>query len=239
MKTEQDHKWLEALTLELRLHNIPGAKIGDTLATVKEHLADSGESAQLAFGSPAEYATQIAASTTAQNVSLKGTIARSALGLVAFLAFTQATGPWAAGEPLLLGGAQVAWLALPVAAALSIPLLLDRLLRNFWVLAALVGAAISGGTLAAFSAPRTSADAWLSIAPLPVLLITAAIMIIASIFDTIANVKDGDDSIIDPLSSQKNAQKTRVSAVVSNLLVSWIFPIAALAFLGISTLLGK
>ncbi|PQZ89027.1 hypothetical protein CQ018_15860 [Arthrobacter sp. MYb227] len=239
MKTKQDRKWLEALTLELRIHNIPGVKIGDTLATVKEHLADSGESAQVAFGSPAEYATHIAASTTTQNVSLKGTITRSAVGLIAFLAFTQATVPWVAGEALRLGVAQVAWLALPVVAALSVPLLFDKLLRNFWILAALIGTAVSGGVLAAFSAPRTSAEAWLSVAPLPVLLITASIMVIVSFIDTIATAKDGDDSIIDPLRSQRNAQKTRAFSVASNILVSWIFPIAALALLVLSALLGR
>ena len=237
MKPVQDHKWLETLTLELRLHNIPGAKIGDTLATVKEHLADSGESAQAAFGSAAEYATHIAASTTTQSVSLKGTITRSAIGLIAFLVFTQATGPWAAGEPMLLGGAQVAWLALPVVTALSIPSMFDRLLRNFWVFAALIGLAVSGGLMAAFSAPRTAADAWLLINPLPVLLSTAALMITASILDTIANAKDGDDSIVDPLSNPETARTKRRISRFSDRLVSWIFPIAALFFLGLGILL--
>ena len=237
METDQDRKWLEALTLELRIHNIPGDKIGDMLATVKEYLADSGESAQFAFGSPAEYATHIAASTTTRNVSLKGTITRSALGLIAFLAFTQATDPWAAGEPLLLGGAQVAWLALPALAALSIPFMLDRLLRSFWVFAALIGIAMSGGVLAAVNTPRTSADAWLSIAPLPVLLITATIMLFTSLLGTIANGKDEDDSIIDPLSSPETAQKKRRISRFSDRLVLWMFPLAALCFLGLATLL--
>lgn len=237
MKTSQDQKWLESLTLELRIHNISGAQIGDALATVKEHLTDSGESAQVAFGSPAEYATHIATSSNAQKVSLKGTITRSVLGLVAFLAFTQATGPWAAGEPLLLGGAQLAWLALPLAAALSVPYLYDKLLRNFWVFAALIGVAVFGGVFAAISAPRTSTDAWLSIDLLPVLLVTAAIMISASILDTIANAKDGDDSIIDPLSSPEAAQKKLRISRFSDRLVSWMFPISAVFFLGLAFVL--
>lgn len=237
MKTKQDHKWLEALTLELRIHNISGAKIGDTLATVKEHLADSGESAQVAFGSPAEYATHIAASSTAQNISLKGTITRSALGLIAFLAFTQATGPWAAGEPMLLGVTQLISFAFPVLGALSIPYLYDKLLRHFWIFWALIAVNFCGVLIAALYAPRDPADAWISIAPLPVLLITAAIMIIASTLDTIANAKDGDDSIIDPLSSPEMARKKRRISRFSDHLVSWIFPIAALFFLGLAVLL--
>lgn len=237
MKTSQDQKWLESLTLELRIHNISGAQIGDALATVKEHLSDSGESAQVAFGSPAEYATHIAASSNAQKVSLKGTITRSVLGLLAFLAFTQATGPWAAGDPMLLGATQLISFALPTLGALSIPYLYDKLLRNFWIFWVLIAVNFGGVLIAALSAPRDSAEAWLSIDPLPVLLVTATIMIIASILDTIANAKDGDDSIIDPLSSPEAARKKLRISRFSDRLVSWIFPISAVFFLGLAFVL--
>ncbi|MBF0671767.1 MAG: hypothetical protein IR160_04190 [Salinibacterium sp.] len=55
-----DPAWVEDFVLELRLLDVPGTHIGDALALVESHVAESGESAQDAFGDAREYAKESA-----------------------------------------------------------------------------------------------------------------------------------------------------------------------------------
>lgn len=48
--------YTEQLIYELRLRDVPGDVIGDAVAQVESHLADTGEDPTEAFGSPADYA---------------------------------------------------------------------------------------------------------------------------------------------------------------------------------------
>lgn len=237
MKTTQEQKWLDMLTIELRLRDVSGPGIGDTLATVREFLADSGESAQEAFGSPAEYAASLDLSTRTEPISVKGTVFRSVIGLLAFLVFSQAVAPWVAREPLDLGGAQLAWLAFPAVAAAFIPLYLDKLVRHLWVAFALIVVCGATGVLSALSAPKEHANAWLSINPGLVLVVTGAIMVSASTLSTISFAKDGDDSIREPFSDPTKERKQKATSSILGILVSWMLPIAALVFLGVGFLM--
>ena len=54
-----DAAWREAFVLELRLQGASGSTIADALVEVENHCADSGQSAQEAFGPAAEYATAL------------------------------------------------------------------------------------------------------------------------------------------------------------------------------------
>lgn len=53
-----DKGWVEQFVLEQRLLGVPGTRIGDSLALVESHVAESGESAQAAFGNPQAYARE-------------------------------------------------------------------------------------------------------------------------------------------------------------------------------------
>jgi hypothetical protein len=53
--------WREAFVLELRLAHVDGRAVGDALAQVDSHCAESGRDPQEAFGDPARYAADIAA----------------------------------------------------------------------------------------------------------------------------------------------------------------------------------
>ena len=65
MSTHTDEKrYLTDLAYALRLRNISGLRIGEILAEVEAHIADSGQSAQEAFGTPKEYARQFEPSAT-------------------------------------------------------------------------------------------------------------------------------------------------------------------------------
>lgn len=237
MKTTQEQKWLDALTIELRLRDVSGPAIGDTLATVKEFLADSGESAQEAFGSPAEYAASLDLSTGTEPTSVRGTVLRSVVSLLAFLVFSQAIAPWVARVPLDLGGAQLAWLAVPAVAAATIPLYLEKLIRHLWVACVLIAVCGATGIASVLSAPKDHSDAWVSVNPGLVLMATAAIMVVVSILSTVSFTKDGDDSIAEPFSDPATERRRKATSSILVILVSWMLPIAALAFLGVGFLM--
>lgn len=50
--------WVEQFVLEQRLIGVPGSRIGDSLALIESHVAESGESAQTAFGDATAYAKE-------------------------------------------------------------------------------------------------------------------------------------------------------------------------------------
>ncbi|WP_222266616.1 HAAS signaling domain-containing protein [Modestobacter marinus] len=59
--TTTDQAWCDDLLLALRVRDVPGARIGEVLAEVQSHLAETGEEPRDAFGAPREYADQVAA----------------------------------------------------------------------------------------------------------------------------------------------------------------------------------
>lgn len=59
MSTRTDEKrYLTELTLALRARNISGVRIGEIIAEVEMHTADSGLDPRESFGAPKEYASQ-------------------------------------------------------------------------------------------------------------------------------------------------------------------------------------
>lgn len=65
MKPSEQSYW-EDLTIQLRLAGLNGAEIGAVLEESKDHLAASGEHPGDAFGAPAEFASELAASRRAR-----------------------------------------------------------------------------------------------------------------------------------------------------------------------------
>jgi hypothetical protein len=54
-----EEPWLESFIVELRLLGVEGARIGAALSEVESHCLESHDSAQQAFGDPAEYARSL------------------------------------------------------------------------------------------------------------------------------------------------------------------------------------
>ena len=52
-------QWIDDMVVELRLRDVTGAAIGDAVASVESHCADSGETPREAFGDPREYASSL------------------------------------------------------------------------------------------------------------------------------------------------------------------------------------
>ncbi len=59
-------EWRDTFLLELRMREVPGARIGEALAEIETHCADSGESPDEAFGDPVAYADALARSLRAE-----------------------------------------------------------------------------------------------------------------------------------------------------------------------------
>ena len=54
-----DQSWCDDLLLRLRMRQVPGRRIGEVLAEVQSHVAETGEHPQEAFGTPREYAEEV------------------------------------------------------------------------------------------------------------------------------------------------------------------------------------
>lgn len=108
-----DQAWCDDLLLRLRMRDVPGARIGEVLAEVQSHVAETGEHPREAFGAPKEYADQVADALGAprpgwraavRGLTWQDAVTTVALGLASF---SLADGLWA------LGAGQTATLGLP------------------------------------------------------------------------------------------------------------------------------
>lgn len=88
--------WAEAFVVELRLRGVEGRRIGAALAEVEAHCAESGESAQEAFGDPTAYAVELALDGTV-TLDWRGELVPSVLGLSGMMLTLGAVGASRAG----------------------------------------------------------------------------------------------------------------------------------------------
>lgn len=237
MATTTSKKWLDELTLELRLRDVSGDRIGDTLATVKEFLADSGEEPEDAFGTPEEYAASLDLPRDPAAASITGVVTRAAVGLMALLAFTQAAWAWAGRETLDVGAVQLAWLAVPVLAVALLPLYLHILVRKVWFFIGVTAVCVTAGVFAAISAPQESGVPWLHLDPLPILIVAGVVMVAPSIIGTVETVRDSDhDLISDPLADPPITRRQRDLSRLVGIAGAWLFPVFSLVSLCIALL---
>jgi hypothetical protein len=231
-----DKKWFDELVLELRLQQVYGKAIGDTVASARELLADTGQSAEEAFGPARDYASSLELPRAPRYEWMRTALWPAMIGLLAFLLFTQAAAAWAQSELLLLSPAQVALIAAPVVAIALLPLYLAALVRRIWAIVALVVFGGLAGFLASVVAPSTRAEAWLALDPVPWLVGCALVMVALSILLTVRSRRPGSgDEIIDPLADASS--DSGMGARVGMLITNWLFPLFSLVMLGFVSLL--
>ncbi len=113
-----DPRWVDAFVVELRLLEAPGAAIGDHLATVEEHLRETGEGVRAAFGDPRRYARDLAPQEAEGPAVDRATAVGSVLGLLAIVLLPLATAGWVRGRDVEVSvGGLVVGLVLAVALA--------------------------------------------------------------------------------------------------------------------------
>ncbi|MGY1550714.1 hypothetical protein ACW5CM_02890 [Microbacterium sp. A588] len=225
--TTADKKWIDEFIVELRLRDVLGSSIGDAVASARELLADSGQSATEAFGPARVYAASLELPREPGRGWASRGLWPSLLGLAAFLLFIQAGTAWAQGEAILISPAQLALKAAPVLLISFLPLYFRAAIRRLWLLVLLVVTGGVLGFLAAAVAPATPSEAWLAFDPLPWLMGSGAAMILLSTLNTIRTLRRGTiDDITEPMAALPTgpAHGLRVFVMVTN----WLFPISAI-----------
>ncbi|QDO89634.1 hypothetical protein FNH13_15915 [Ornithinimicrobium ciconiae] len=93
-----DRSWRETFVFEQRLADRTGVEIGDALAVVDTHCAESGESAEQAFGDPAAYSRSLVEGTAPRTFRLRtSTVIGLLLGLVGLVVVPRAVEAWVEG----------------------------------------------------------------------------------------------------------------------------------------------
>lgn len=91
--------WLDDFTIELRLLEVPGAAIGDAVASAREFLSDSGARAEESFGSAARYAVELDLPTLPEDKSSnREVLLTNGIGLIGLVVLGQTSYPLAGGD---------------------------------------------------------------------------------------------------------------------------------------------
>ena len=64
----------QQLVVALRMNDVPSARIGEAVAEVESHVADTGEDPVTAFGAPAEYARRLGETLGSTRRPLSGSV---------------------------------------------------------------------------------------------------------------------------------------------------------------------
>ncbi|NNM45456.1 hypothetical protein [Knoellia koreensis] len=171
MAPHADSRWVEDFVVEQRLLGVPGAQIGDALATVEEHLVATGEDVTEAFGPAKAYARELADSAPARPRGIpRRVMVSSAAGLLGLVLLPRAV------AALLEGGSVEVRVGDLVALGLLAALMWGLFAFGTQVLRALVGSrrrvllaalapallvAVMVGVFALLRAPLVSVPAWL------------------------------------------------------------------------------
>ncbi|SFT82404.1 hypothetical protein SAMN04487904_109143 [Actinopolyspora lacussalsi subsp. righensis] len=125
MTAVSSEKYRNELMFALRMREVPGDRVGDVLAEVESHVAETGQDPVEAFGTPGEYAVRVAEEFGTTGGSPRRAVLRPGVLLVAALALCGAelaTSAATANEVTLTTGSLVGIVAL--LALLVVPLLL-------------------------------------------------------------------------------------------------------------------
>lgn len=216
-------RWCDDFILELRLRDVPGARIGDHLAEVESHCIETGTDPEDAFGDAREYAQEVgdADEPTRDTGVLRVTLI-SLAALVVFLAGSDATSRWAADEPLSFNALELLSMGLMVAALALLPAVLRPVLRQKTVGIAYIVTLLGLGILNAVSG-------LLPLEPvvdgLPAAAVSAgafATLCVLSVLE-MRELSDDDDPVTSPLRAPSDARPPARGGAV---LIAWIFPIA-------------
>jgi len=132
-----DRKYRDELILALRLRDISGARVGEVLAEVEAHVAETGEDPMVAFGPPKEYAAKVAEqldTRTGKPSKLRTVVGTVTVGVLTYVGVSMLISGLTTGDRIPVTAADL------VAAALCIGLLLPAT-----VLAFRAAAVVSGG----------------------------------------------------------------------------------------------
>lgn len=185
MAPHAEREWLDDFVVEQRMLGVPGTRIGDALATVDAHLADTGESAADAFGPPKEYARVLAeseasASSGPGGLGATGTLS-AVLGLAGIVLLPRGFAGWLDGTAVTITRGDLLVAALIGALTVVLILFPVRVLRfliEHKVAALLVGPVLMAVFVAGMVLWQTSV---MNFAWLPVTLVALFALLVSTV----------------------------------------------------------
>ncbi|MHA7277191.1 hypothetical protein ACX80O_11810 [Arthrobacter sp. Hz1] len=145
--TRKNQQWLTDFVLELSHRGVGGRDIGDAKASVESHLADSGESAEEAFGDPVAYA-QALEFTSTPGLHFPRVLVPALLGILGLVIYFPAIAAAGRGEPVSFSGVEFSLFLVLALTMLLIAKNIFRLVKRWWVLLAIWMAVVGLGILA-------------------------------------------------------------------------------------------
>lgn len=214
-----DKQWLDEMIIELRLREISGTAIGDAVAAVETHCAESGERPAEAFGDPREYARALhftpsqLSDTSAQGWAK--VLAPIAAGLVAVNLVPGIVRAIFDGSTVAISWGDLAALAvLALVVGLSIRYL-HALLHN-----KVAGILFFGGAVAAMAMLPILIQTVAFTLPVVVAIALTLACLVASVLGMHWQRHALDDPIVDPRTRQRTSP-------LLGILTIWLFPIVA------------
>lgn len=225
-------KWCEDLVFELRVLNVRGTRIGDEVAAVTSHCAESGQTPQEAFGHPTDYARSLtfgpADLDRATPADLLRYGASSILGLLGFALGQAAFGSWQGRtDTPVTWGAIVAGAILALTCVVVVALL-GPILRRRWVGGPVLTVALAGmvGALVVLREPAL-------LMPTVPALVGAGLLLLASVVVEYTVGTPGDP-VVDPVDgSDRYPDRTGALGALGRALRPWFWPLATAVFIGI------
>lgn len=165
-------EWRDVFLSQARLLEVPGRLIGEALAEVETHCADSGQSPDQAFGEPAAYARTLASGLAVRPVrrALRRhlrSVLLAAAGMAGIVLLPTGAGSLAHGGPAAITAGDVVSV---VAGAIAVMLIVDLALaagrlRRTWllVLTLVLGFAASIGPRLLWQQQLVRMPAWLAL----------------------------------------------------------------------------
>lgn len=195
--------WRQALLLELRMRDIPGTRIGEIMAEVDSHCADSGEDPRDAFGDPLAYARSFEVPQSDRWRQIVRSAVQTITGVSGILGLLEGTTALIDGEPAVISAGNIAAAAMAACAIVAL-----LLLRRAGALPAVVGIGLLGVILPTviWRTPVVELPAG------PVLAVGAGLFL-AGFWPTMSSRLDAD-LVVDPRTGTAAQQPPR-----------WIFPL--------------
>jgi hypothetical protein len=225
--------WRDSLIMELRTRDLPGDRIGEVLADVDAHCADSGQTPDEAFGDPVHYAQQLIEVHAPQRPSFFRRIvqptATTFATLAGIISLLDGVDGVAHGEPGELTAGQILAVALgtvlfPLVAAV---VLNPAVFRRRWLqgLVMVLSPLPCYLPMILWTTPVAHTSGWV--------LLTTGLFLLALAWWPTASNRILADRIIDPRTGAEPFQPPRVAFAI----VRWFLPVVLLITVGITVLL--
>ncbi len=221
--------WRDAVALQLRARGASGTVIGDVLAVAEAHCADSGETADDAFGTPRQYAAAVplpAAGASEGLPALVGSALPTLVGLAGMMLAFAATEAWVSDQATRISWGVAVATAVILAFAVALVQWLAVFAERRWILSLVVGAAAVGVTalMVVWDDPAFTLPTWLAIA------LSATLLAVGALWTARG---PEPDPIADPLRGDPTPGATRFARVVGPALlpVATVIGVALIALI--------